>query len=209
MVDTTGRPKAPAGRWLHCVSRFRRSAVQAQNLQTDSNTFSGVVTFIGIGLLGCLLNYYLISWLTTTIYGWSIYLGLIWSLWYAVVAAAAIAGLRSAIFQNPSAGSVALGISMIASLLVWFAGAVAAIAFGLEQLALVRYAGGASVTFKMLYEHFLWQFVDMIPELDVWKVLRLDDPVQEVGLWAGLLLIAYKIFVIYVVIATVKKLLDD
>jgi len=179
----------------------KKSTVQKNSLDT-------IVGFIVIVPLVCLVNYYFVSWLTNLFYGWSLYLGLFWSVWCTVIMVTGIWALRSAVAENPSGGFILL-FGMIASPVVGFAGGAAAIGFGLEKLGLASYTGAGADNFRVLYKHFLWQFLDMIPELDIWKVLRIEDPAVESGLYAGLLLIAYKIVVIYAVLETLKKLLDD
>jgi hypothetical protein len=168
------------------------------------SVFVGLVV---VAAAACAFNYWFVSWLTTMLYRWSVYLGLFFSLWLVVIGVAMIWALHEVSYAGRGGGWT-LVLGAFPTGIVFFSGAYAALAFGLDRIGIAQYAAGTAVSFQVLYAHFLWQFVDMIPELDAWTALRVSDPAREAGLWAGLLLVAYRGFVIYILIASVKKAMD-
>ena len=139
----------------------------------------------------------------------SIYIEIIWAISITACSALLIGGTYDSTLPGkfPERASRLMVVGLVVVTAVAFAGAVAALAFALAYYRPAEYADGGSLTPEQLYAHFLWRFVDLIPGLEVWKVIAVADPAHEAGLYAGALLIAYKAVIIAMFFETLRRLL--
>lgn len=81
------------------------------------------------------------------------------------------------------------------------------LAYGLAKLNPAAYAHPERLSFGLVLQHYLWHIVDMAPLVDAWKNLHIDDPLPETQLWPGILVVIFRLIVLYLVLAAATKLL--
>ncbi|MCD6013589.1 MAG: hypothetical protein K0Q79_3451 [Flavipsychrobacter sp.] len=64
-------------------------------------------------------------------------------------------------------------------------------------------------TFSDMAGTFLWYNLDMIPGLDITGTIKWERPVEPSGVWAGLPIIIYKIWLIYFIFSKVRLFLKN
>ncbi len=83
----------------------------------------------------------------------------------------------------------------------------ASTAYGFARLRPSAYTHPEQLTFWIMSKHYLWQAVDLIPLLDAWKSIHLDDPVRETHLWPGALVILFRLLMVLVVLRAATRIL--
>jgi hypothetical protein len=58
------------------------------------------------------------------------------------------------------------------------------------------YAHPEQITYWLMCKHYLWHVVDMIPLIDAWKNVHVEDPLIETWLWPGVLLIVFRLIIL-------------
>ncbi|HSR41517.1 MAG TPA: hypothetical protein VLL48_05090, partial [Longimicrobiales bacterium] len=75
------------------------------------------------------------------------------------------------------------------------------ISFVLHGARIATYGAGPTARLSEFVGFYVWTFVDMIPALRITDTLDMSAPLEPRGLVAGLPLLAYRILVVYGVIA--------
>lgn len=78
-------------------------------------------------------------------------------------------------------------------------------AYGFAQYTASAYEHPEQLSFWRMLHHYLWHTVDMVPLIDAWKTLHIEDPLKETQLWPGILVIAFRLITLYVLVAAVAK----
>lgn len=86
---------------------------------------------------------------------------------------------------------LALGLLTLAVVGAW-------LSFTLYQTGLASYAVPPAVSIGSFVDLYMYTFLDLIPAIDVWGTLRVKPPIEAHGLAAGLPLLAFKAFVVWV-----------
>ena len=97
-------------------------------------------------------------------------------------------------------------ISFFIPVVTLFLSSWASLAYGLAKLTPAAYAHPDQSTFWLMFQHYLWQIVDMVPLVEAWKHVHIDDPILENRLWPGILVIAFRLIILYVVLSAGAKL---
>ncbi len=79
-------------------------------------------------------------------------------------------------------------------------------AYGFARLDPSAYAHPERLSYGLMLEHYLWQAVDMVPLVETWKSLHIDDPLMETRIWPGILVIGFRLIVLYMFFAQAAKL---
>jgi hypothetical protein len=87
-----------------------------------------------------------------------------------------------------------------------FSASWSSLAYGFARLSPAAYAHPDQITFGLMFKHYLWQLADMVPVIDVWKQVHIDDPIVENHLWPGILVIVFRLIVVFVVLAAAATL---
>jgi hypothetical protein len=98
-------------------------------------------------------------------------------------------------------------ISGFPSIFTLFISSWASLAYGFARVSPSAYAHPEQLSFGLMFWHYVWQLVDMIPLVDVWKNVHLEDPLLETRIWPGLLVVIFRLIVLYIVVAAAAKLL--
>ena len=96
-----------------------------------------------------------------------------------------------------------MALSLFLPVLCLFVASWSSLTYGFVALSSDR----AEVTFGLIFRHYLWQLVDLVPVIDAWKAIHLEDPFLETRLGTGILLVAFRIVVLAMVFTTGKQLL--
>lgn len=86
---------------------------------------------------------------------------------------------------------LALGLLTLAVVGAW-------LSFTLYQTHLASYAVPAAVSIGTFLDLYMYTFFDLIPAIDVWETLHVTPPIEAHGPVAGLPLLAFKVFVVWV-----------
>jgi hypothetical protein len=78
-------------------------------------------------------------------------------------------------------------------------------AYGVARLAPGAYAHPEQLTYWLMVKHYLWQMGDMIPLVDMWKHIHIEDPVLEMRIWPGILVIVFRAVILFFVLAAAAK----
>jgi len=81
----------------------------------------------------------------------------------------------------------------------------ASFAYGVAKLAPGAYAHPEQLSYGLMVQHYLWQLTDMIPLVDTWKHIHVEDPVLETRIWPGVLVIVFRAVILFVVLAAAAK----
>ncbi len=87
-----------------------------------------------------------------------------------------------------------------------FSSAWAAMAYGIALFVPHAYAHPEQTTDWLMSKHYLWQLVDIVPGLDAWKAIHIEDPLKEGRLWPGILVVLFRFIVLAVIVRTAAKL---
>jgi hypothetical protein len=159
-----------------------------------------------IAVIACGLYFSLFGRLAAAAYNWSTIVGLLFSLlllYIAIIATTVHFWLIETETWNNS--NLVAFVATLPSLSIFLCVALASLAYGFSQLDIAHYDVHDPLSVATLSRHYLWNFVDMIPGLDVWKTLGIHDPVEERGVLSGMLLIGFRLMVIVVIFKTVEK----
>jgi len=97
-------------------------------------------------------------------------------------------------------------ISAFSPIVTLFLASWASLAYGFARLYPAAYDHPERLTFWLMCKHYLWQLVDMVPLVDAWKNVHVEDPVLEHSLWPGLLVIVFRLIILYVVLSAAARL---
>lgn len=78
-------------------------------------------------------------------------------------------------------------------------------AYGFALYRQSAYEHAEQLSFWRMLHHYLWHTVDMVPLIDAWKTLHIEDPLKETQLWPGILVIGFRLITLYVLVAAVAK----
>jgi hypothetical protein len=82
----------------------------------------------------------------------------------------------------------------------------ASLAYGFAMIKPEAYVESQPLTFWRMCWHYVWQLIDMIPLIDAWKIIHVDDPILEVHIWPGMLVIAFRLIILLVIIDAASRL---
>jgi hypothetical protein len=97
-------------------------------------------------------------------------------------------------------------ISVFFPACTFFVAAWSSMAYGFAKADPGAYAHPERLSFGLMLGHYVWQVVDMVPLVEVWKSVHIDDPLLETRIWPGLLVVAFRLIVLYVLLAAAAKL---
>jgi hypothetical protein len=97
-------------------------------------------------------------------------------------------------------------ISYFVPIVVLFLTSWASMAYGFAKLNPGAYAHPERLSFWLMFKHYLWQVVDMIPLVEAWKHIHIEDPILENSLWPGVLVILFRLVILLVVLSAAAKL---
>lgn len=83
-----------------------------------------------------------------------------------------------------------------------------AISYSLFQANIAVYEPHEEINIEKLGNFYIWYFIDMIPGIDIWKILNVKSPVQIQGTWAGVPILIFHLFVVIPVFWLVKRYID-
>ncbi|HEY1767014.1 MAG TPA: hypothetical protein VGG26_05140 [Terracidiphilus sp.] len=98
-------------------------------------------------------------------------------------------------------------ISVFIPVFTLFVASWTSLAYGFARLSPGAYAHPERLSFGLMLRHYLWQVVDMVPLIDAWKSVHIDDPLLETRLWPGILVVLFRLIVLYIVLSAAAKLL--
>ena len=87
-----------------------------------------------------------------------------------------------------------------------FSSAWASMAYGISLIFPHAYTQPAKISDWLMSKHYLWQLVDLVPGLDAWKAIHLEDPVKEASIWPGILVVLFRLIILSVIVRTAAKL---
>lgn len=99
-------------------------------------------------------------------------------------------------------------LSIFGIIIVALVAGFSSLSYSLSEFGWVRYVSDKPITPGGMGDHYLWNLINIIPGLEVWKTLKVDDPLQISGWWSGILLLCFKVIIIIPFIALVKKWWD-
>lgn len=125
----------------------------------------------------------------------------------AVVGAAAAAGVvwlsfmaKRGLGRTPT-GYVTVALSFGTVSLAAIGGWVS---FTLYSVGLADYAVKGAYSTDTFVRLYLYTLVDLLPAVGVWETLHIDPPAEPKNAWAGVPLVAFRVFVIGLVLDTYK-----
>ena len=94
---------------------------------------------------------------------------------------------------------------------VWWAivSGFSVLSFGLYEAGVVQYVSVRPVSFGTLADYFSWHLLNMVPALEIWATLQIDEPVHATGFGASFLLLVFRILIIVVFFGLIKMWLDQ
>jgi cbb3-type cytochrome oxidase subunit 3 len=84
---------------------------------------------------------------------------------------------------------------------------MAAISYILYEADLIHYTSSYPITSSRLLDYYGWHFIDSIPVLEIWSTFNVDAPVKGEGLWAGILVMVFRVLIVAPGIAVIKNYL--
>jgi hypothetical protein len=100
----------------------------------------------------------------------------------------------------------AFEISFFVPVVTLFLASWTSLAYGIARLNPAAYAHPDRLSFWLMFQHYLWQSVDMVPLIEAWKQVHIEDPIIEKQLWPGILVIIFRSIVLYVVLSAAATL---
>ncbi len=97
-------------------------------------------------------------------------------------------------------------VSAFIPVVTLFLSSWASLAYGIARIGPSAYEHPERLSFWLMFRHYLWQLVDMVPLVDVWKNIHIEDPVIEHNLWPGILVVLFRLIILYIVLAAAAKL---
>jgi hypothetical protein len=97
--------------------------------------------------------------------------------------------------------------AFFAPVVILFLSSWASLAYGIAKVFPWAYPHPEQLSFWLMFKHYLWQLVDMVPLVDAWKHIHIEDPILEKNLWPGVLVVIFRLIILFVVVAAASKLL--
>jgi len=116
---------------------------------------------------------------------------------YFILALIGIRDLRSLAALSYLLRKVILIYALIVLIATLSFGTISSILFSLNW---AEYIGAAPIEFYDFYVYYLWLFLEMVPALKINATLSFAAPLESVGFAAGLPILAFQIFVIFVLL---------
>jgi hypothetical protein len=70
------------------------------------------------------------------------------------------------------------------------------LSYALYQYGITKYTSSQTITTQVLAYDYTWHLIDLLPSLEVWNTLQIDAPIKERNVWAGILLILFRLVII-------------
>ena len=153
----------------------------------SAKVFVVAITLVSItlGIFGWLLSFHwLPGFLLIAVYGYVI-----------------LETIRSFRTQRPN---ITQGIALMVFLVCLSAAVFATVSFMIMSIKAGSYVGPSKITFFHLLLYYAWLFLDLLPAIDAVKTLGIVPPIEHRGKVAALPIVAFKGFVILVLLKVIK-----
>ena len=97
-------------------------------------------------------------------------------------------------------------ISFFVPVVTSFSVSWVSLAYGVARITPIAYEHADRLSFWLMLKHYLWQLVDMVPLVEAWKHVHIGDPILENSLWPGILVIFFRLIMLYIVLSAAAKL---
>ncbi len=79
------------------------------------------------------------------------------------------------------------------------------LSYALVRTGIASYTKANDIDYGRFMHFYLWHFIDIVPIVRVWKLLNVEPPMTIGNFWAGLPVLMFDLFVILVIIKSLKK----
>jgi hypothetical protein len=109
---------------------------------------------------------------------------------------------------DPESGKVReIEFAFFTPVVILFLSSWASLAYGVAKVFPWAYPHPERMSFWLMFKHYLWQLVDMVPLVDAWKHIHIEDPILETNLWPGVMVLIFRLIILFVVVVAASKLL--